>query len=231
MHRGTGHEDRSLKREGALALKLMKHGRKHVRGRGDFRLAGIGEQKAAGAVGRLQHARNKARLPVGRRLLISGDASDRDSHAEMGGVGQTEIVLAVAELGENFARDGEAVEKLVVPCARPDVVEHSAGGVARFDRMNLATSQLEQEKAVDRAEAHLAFARPLLKPGHIGEQPSELGRREIRIDHEPGCLFDMRAPTLAFQLIAMLRGAPVLPPMALASGLPVARSHTIVVSR
>ena len=90
------------------------------------------------------------------------------------GSAQTEIVLAVAELRENFARDGEAVEKPVVPCARPDVVEHGAGGVARFDRMNLATGQLEQEKAVDRAEAHLAFARPLWKPRHIGEQPASL---------------------------------------------------------
>ena len=69
----------------------------------------------------------------------------------------------------------------------------------------------EQEKAVDRAEAHFASARPLLKPGHIGKQPGELGPREIRIDEEPGRLLDMRAPALAFQLFTMLRGAPVLP--------------------
>ena len=194
-----------------LPSKLMKHGREHARGRGDFRLAGIGEQKAAGAVGRLQHAWEKAGLPVGGSLLIAGDASDRDRRAEMLGFGHTEIVLAVAKLRQNFARDGEAVEKPVVPCARPDVVEHGAGGVARFDRMHLAAGQLEQEKAVDRAEAHLASARPLLKSGHIGQQPGELGRREIRIDRRARRLFDMRAPALAVQLIAMLRGAPVLP--------------------
>jgi hypothetical protein len=95
-----------------------------MRAGGDFRLAGIGEQKAAGAVGRLQHAWEKAGVPVGRGLLISGDASDRNGSAEMGRLGQTEIVLAVAKVRENFARDGEAVEKPVVPCAAPDVVEH-----------------------------------------------------------------------------------------------------------
>ena len=123
----------------------------------------------------------------------------------------TEIVLAVAKLRENFARDGKAVEKPVVPCATPDVVEHGAGGVARLDCMHLAAGQPEQEKAIDRAEAHLAFSRPLWKTRHIGEQPNELGRREIRIDDEPGRLFDMHAPALASQLVAMLRRAPVLP--------------------
>ena len=118
LHRGAGHEDRSLEREGALALELMKDGREHARGRGHFRLAGIGEQKAAGAVGRLQHAGRKAGLPVGRGLLIAGDAPDRDGRAEMLGFGHTEIVLAVAELRQHCARDAEAVEQPVVPCAR-----------------------------------------------------------------------------------------------------------------
>ena len=124
---------------------------------------------------------------------------------------RAEIVLAVAELGEKLARDTETVEQPLVPTPGPDVVEHGAGGVARFYRVGLATGQLEQEKAVDRAEADLAGSRALGEARDVGKQPGELRRREIRIDDEARGFRDIRAPPLLFQLIAMLRGAPVLP--------------------
>src|SRR4029079_5107118 len=103
---------------------------------------------AAGAVGRLQHCWDKAGLTVGSRLLISGDASDRDGRAEMGRLGQTEIILAVGKLGEHFARDGEAVEKPAVPCARPDVVELVRAALLASIACILPPGEPEQEKAV-----------------------------------------------------------------------------------
>ena len=120
LHRGPGHEDRSLQGERAATFELIKDGREHARGRSHLGLSRIGEQKAAGAIRRFQHAWRKTRLTIGRGLLVAGDAPDRDGHAEMLALRRAEIVLAVAELGKKRARNAEAVEQPVVPA--PDLM-------------------------------------------------------------------------------------------------------------
>ena len=121
-----------------------------------FFVAGIGEHEAAGAVGRLEHAGPEARLPVSRRLLIAGDAPDRDRRAEMLTLRLAEIALAVAHLRQHGARHAEPLEQSLVPLPGPDVVELGAGGIGRVGGVQPAAGQPEQQEAVDGAEAHLA---------------------------------------------------------------------------
>ncbi len=52
---------------------------------------------------------------------------------EMLGLGHAEIGLAVANLRQHLARDGEAIDQPLVPSSRADVEQHGAGGVARID--------------------------------------------------------------------------------------------------
>jgi hypothetical protein len=77
--------------------------------------------------------------------------------------------------------------------------------------MQAAPGHFEQEKAVDRSEADLARARPRLETRHMLQEPSELGRGEIRIDHKSGRCSDMIAPALAEKLAAKPGRAAVLP--------------------
>ena len=56
----------------------------------------IGDQEAAGAVGAFGHPRREATLTDQRRLLVAGHAADWDLRAEPLGVGNPEVVDAVA---------------------------------------------------------------------------------------------------------------------------------------
>jgi len=176
-----------------------------------FVAAGIGDHKAAGAIGRLDHAGLETRLAEGRRLLIAGNPTDRYGHAEMLFRRQPEIALAVAHLRQHLARNPEPVEQPRVPCAGADVEQLGAGGVGRVGGMQRPARELAQQKAVDRTEAHLAARCPLAQARHVVEQPCKLRRREIGIDDEPGGLGHMRGPAFLFERGAKRCGAPVLP--------------------
>jgi hypothetical protein len=129
----------------------------------------------------------------------------------MGGFGRAKIALTVAQLGQHFARNVKTIEQPIVPLSRPDVVKHGAGGVARLHGVESAPGQLEQEKTVDRAETHLAVPRACVEARDIGKQPSELRRRKIGIDDKARRFGDMAVETFLAELIAKLRGAPILP--------------------
>ena len=65
-----------------LPLELIGDGGEQLVLRGDRRRAGVEQRKAAGAVGRFDHARREAGLADGGGLLVAGDARDRDRAAE-----------------------------------------------------------------------------------------------------------------------------------------------------
>jgi hypothetical protein len=66
----------------ALAAELIGDGGQQPVARGDALIAGVEHRKAPRSVGRLQHARRKARLPDRRRLLIPGHAADGQRRAQ-----------------------------------------------------------------------------------------------------------------------------------------------------
>ena len=92
--------------------------------------------------------------------------------------------------------------------------------------------QAPDQPAVDGAEGQLAALGPLARAGHVVEQPVDLGRREVRIEHQAGPFARPGPRAAAAQRGAALGGAPVLPDDGVAqSAPPVARSHSTVVSR
>lgn len=77
--------------------------------------------------------------------------------------------------------------------------------------MHLATGQLPDQPAIDRAETQLAPFRASAQPIDIVEQPGELGAGEIGIEQQPGFFRERRFEPLRFQRLAQGRGAPILP--------------------
>ena len=194
-----------------LPVELIGDGGEQLVLRGDRRRAGVEQRKAAGAVGRLDHARREAGLADGRGLLVAGDAGDRDAAAE-------EIRHAVAEggggilhLGQHGARHAQDFQQLVVPLAVVDVEQQRARGVGGVGRVRLAAGEPPQQVAIDRAEQQLASLGALSRAGDLVEDPGDFGAGEIGIDDQPGLLRDDRLAAFRFQTCADIRGAAVLP--------------------
>ena len=78
LDHGAADEDAALERIAGLAADLPGHRREQPIARHHRALAGVLQQKAAGAVGVLRHARRDAHLAEERGLLIPGDPGDRD---------------------------------------------------------------------------------------------------------------------------------------------------------
>src|SRR5262249_2106761 len=147
----------------------------------------------ARAVGRLRAARRDRRC-----LLVAGDAFDRQCQAEQ--LSLAEVRARRPDLRQEFARDAEQVEELVVPVERVERAEQRARRVRLVGEVVAALGQLPHEPRVDGAEREAAWT-------VLPQQPLELRRREVRIRHEAGAL----AQELGRQLSAALRRAPVLP--------------------
>mmetsp|Transcript_11791 Transcript_11791/g.27714 ORF Transcript_11791/g.27714 Transcript_11791/m.27714 type:complete len:274 (-) Transcript_11791:1014-1835(-) len=92
-----------------------------------------------------------------------------------------------------------------------DVEQQGARGIARVGRMHPAAAELPQQPAVDRAKGQLAARGALAGPGHMVEQPAQLGGREIRVQHQAGELAHARLRALLLQGLAKGRRAAVLP--------------------
>ena len=102
-------------------------------------------------------------------------------------------------------------QQVVVPVLAVDVVEHGAGRVAGIGRVHPASGQPPEQKAVDRAEGELAALGRGARTRHLVEQPGELGRREVGVDHEPGARAHHGLVAVRHQPRAAIGGAPVLP--------------------
>ena len=78
LHHRAADEDAAFERVLGLAADLPGDGREQPVARRDRPLAGVLQQEAAGAVGVLRQPGRHAHLAEQRRLLIAGDAGDRD---------------------------------------------------------------------------------------------------------------------------------------------------------
>src|SRR5207248_3079681 len=83
LHRGAGHERAALDRVPDAATDVPRDRREEAAVARTRLVAGIGEQEAARAVRVLRLAGGEARLAEQRRLLIAGEARDRDGRAEV----------------------------------------------------------------------------------------------------------------------------------------------------
>ena len=173
--------------------------------------AGVEHRKAAGAVGRLHHARLEAGLADGRRLLVAGHAANGDGRAEQLGLGRAELGGVVAHLRQQRARHAEDLQQLVVPGAGADIEQQRARGVGRVGRVHAPAGQPPQQEGIDGAEGELAALGARARAGDVVEHPGDLGRREIRVEPQPGLRDDRRLVARRAQRLADVGGAPVLP--------------------
>jgi hypothetical protein len=138
LHGGPGDEDRALQGVGRLAADPIGDGRQQPVLRGDRFTARVHQGEAARAVGRLHHARLKAGLADGRRLLVARHTGDRQGPAEQLGGRRAELGVVVAHLGQQRLRHTEELQKLRAPALLVNVVEQGARGVGRVGGVDRA---------------------------------------------------------------------------------------------
>ena len=195
--------------------------------------AGVEQREAAGAVGRLHHARREAALPDGRRLLVAGDAANADRAAEQIGLRLAEVGRAVAHLAAaapsaRRTAGSRSSSQSPRPISNSSVRDALVASVAWT--LPPVSRQSRNESTVPNASRPCSAA--ARAPVHMVEQPADLGRRR-NTDRAPGRSWPRpparaRRARSAAQASAVRRSCQT---MALWIGLPLARSQTIVVSR
>ena len=109
--------------------------------------AGVLQDETAGAVRVLRHAGAEARLAEQRRLLVAGDAGDRDRAPEDRRGRSRRRRRCCRRCAGSIARGmSQFGEHALVPVAVVEVVEHRARRVRRVDDVRRAAREL-----VDRA--------------------------------------------------------------------------------
>src|SRR5262249_49613870 len=148
--------------------------------------ARVQQEEAARPVRVLRHARLDAALAEERRLLIAGDAGDRDRRAEHVGRRLAERAARGQDGREDVRGHVEEAEERRIPGLRVDVEEERARRVGGIGRVPPAAGELPEEPGVDRAEAELAGRRPLARAADVVEHPADLRAGEVRVEDEPG---------------------------------------------
>ena len=152
------------------------------RGRG----AVVGQDETAGAVGCLGHPGLGATLADEGRVLIAGDAADRQRDPEDRSVHGAEVRRAIAHRRQNRGRHVEYRAEVIAPGLGVNVEQHRAGRIGRIGAVVLARGEPPQEKRIDGAEGEVAGVRAGTGTRHMVEQPRQLGGREVRVEAQPG---------------------------------------------
>ena len=154
---------------------------------------------------------SKQAWPTQRRLLVAGDAGDRDRGAEQTRLGRAELAAAVADLRQQRPRDVEQAQQFGIPVAAVNVEQQRARGVRHVGRMHAPAGQPPQQEAVDRAEGELAALRALPGAGYVIEQPGDLRPGEIGIEQQARAPADEGLGAFRLEALAGIGRAPVLP--------------------
>ena len=197
------------------------------------RRAGVEQGKAAGAVGRLHHARREAGLADGGGLLVAGDARDRDAAAEQFRARcrrnrrrnpSPRAAASAAPAGFSAARRPTAPVWMLNSSVREALVASVA--------CDLAAGQPPQQIAIDGAEQQFAALGAFARAGDVVEDPGDFGAGEIGIEIRPVLRRDRGLVAFGLQSRRRCRrcGGPA---RRWRGGSPCrcARSHTTVVSR
>src|SRR5262249_17935247 len=148
LDRSTGGENRGLEGPARLLTgEARGGGPEHAVRRG---LLCLDEDERACAVRRLRAARREQRRP-----LVARDALDRQGQAEQ--LSLAEVRARRPDLRQEFARDAEQVEELVVPVERVERAEQRARRVRLVGEVVAALGQLPHEPRVDGAEREAAW--------------------------------------------------------------------------
>ncbi len=209
LHGGPADEDAAFEGVREAGPEVPRDGRDQAVLRGDGVRPRVEEEKAARAVRVLREARPVAGLPEEGRLLVAGDARDRDGNAAEGrrrgdaGGGH--------DAGQDLSRDVEKAQQLVVPGARVDVVEQRAARIRWVRHVHGPVRELPDEPRVDGAECKLALFRADPRPRHVIQQPLQLRAGEIGVEDEARLLGDRRLVAGRAERVTVGRGPSVLP--------------------
>ena len=140
--------------------------------------------KAAGAVGVLRHARREARLTEERRLLIAGDARDRDVAEAERRRTRRRTPRSTAGPPAAWPRDAEELRAVVVPLPRVDVEEHRARRVGRVGDVRRPPVSFQTSQVSTVPKASSPRLRPPRAPGDVVENPGDLAAGEVGVDHQ-----------------------------------------------
>src|SRR5258705_5754540 len=124
---------------------------------------------------------------------------------------RAEVAARVLYFGQGVARPPEEFQQVFVPRALADVVQHGARRVGMIGRECPTLREPVDQPRVDRDEPDVAVLGALAQSFHVLEQPLDLRRGEIGIEHETGARAYERALLLLFELRAARRGASILP--------------------
>ena len=100
-----------------------------------------------------------------------------------------------------------------------NVVEHGTRGVGGVGGVDCAGGQVPEEPGVDGAEGEIAFVGAGSRSGNVVEEPAEFAGGEVCVDDEAGFVLDGLEVAVAFELVAELGGATVLPDNGVVEGL------------
>ena len=218
LDRRTGGEDRPFQGVGDAAVgERPGDGRQHALRRWRARRADVEQHEAARAVGVLGHARLEAGLAEQRRLLVTGDAADRDPRRRTEPIGgDAHPPARCGDRREAVDRHVQQIAELLVPAQAADVEQHRATGVGGVGGEDLPAGEVPDQPGVDRAE------RQVLGDGNPAwtEQPLELRAAEVGVEDETRALaYEIQGPGCG-ELVAAGGGTPILPDDGPPVGLP-----------
>ncbi len=176
------------------------------------RRAGVGEDEGAGAVGALGVPGVEAGLAEQRRLLVTGQARDRQLEAaERRGVGGADLAPVGDQLRQGVTGYAEERAQLVGPLPGREVHQQRAAGVGDVGDVPGATGHPGDEIGVDGADGVPALLDERPGAGLVLLQPGQLGAREVGVEAEAGQLGDALLVTGVAEALADRGGAAVLP--------------------
>lgn len=143
------------------------------------------------------------------RLLITRHPRDRECFTEQ--VRRPEHVAVVADLWKEALGYSKQPAQIRIPGLAPNIEEHGSAGIGRVGRMNSASSQSPEQKAIDGSKGQLAALGPAARARDVVENPRNLGRGKIRIENQSGMRPNQLFCAGGLQPIAFVCRSPILP--------------------
>jgi len=133
-------------------------------------------------------------------------------------------------LRQHALGNAENAQQLCIPLALHDIEEQRPRGIVTSVtcRCPLVRCQINQLSTVPKANSPRSAR--AARPAHV-QNPAHFCGGKIRVQNQPGFIRDCLPDPALLQLLAPRGRAAILPHNSPMIGLPVARSHTITVSR
>ena len=172
-------------------------------------IAGIHQQKTAGAIGVFAVPWVKASLAKQSGLLIPGYAGHRN--LPPAGLRHAKKAAAAADLRQNLPGDIQRPQQILVPIQSVNIKQHCARRVGIIRLVDGAAGELPQQPGIHCAKKQPALVRQPPRFGDMVQNPANFGSGKIAVDQQAGFLADHRLQPLGLQRFAVLRCAAALP--------------------